>query len=147
MNAAHPSAYDFSFVRERKSRHLAGRAADAVRMAQNEQQLSPQARQEFEQLVNGTRDLFKRACECIAQDDAARQLPAITDAAEQLRQLANQIRDAHLIRVKAGGCDALTGLVYSDMIVALRRIKNHTVNMVEAGAASWESPHTNSDAA
>src|SRR5690606_3542015 len=87
----------------------------AVRMAQNEQQLSPQARQEFEQLVNGTRDLFKRACECIAQDDAARQLPAITDAAEQLRQLANQIRDAHLIRVKAGGCDALTGLVYSDM--------------------------------
>ena len=40
-----------------------------------------------------------------------------------------------------GDCvgDALAGLTFSDMIVALRRIKNHTINMVEARNSSWES--------
>jgi phosphate:Na+ symporter len=34
--------------------------------------------------------------------------------------------------MKAGSCGALPALTFSDMAVALRRIKNHTVNLHEA---------------
>lgn len=119
----------------------------AVRLAQNKQHLSVQAREEFEALVRGTQTLFKQACDSIAHDHASSALGPVSDAAETLKEQANRVRDAHLTRVKNGDCDALTGLVYSDMIVALRRIKNHTVNMVEAGAATWDIPNAAPDAA
>ena len=44
----------------------------------------------------------------------------------------HQVRKAHLDRMKAGLCGALPALTFSDMAVALRRIKNHTVNLHEA---------------
>ena len=34
--------------------------------------------------------------------------------------------------MKAGTCSALPALTFSDMAVALRRVKNHTVNLHEA---------------
>ena len=60
--------------------------------------------------------------------DAAR----IHQEASRLNDLADEIRNAHLARTKAGACGALPGLTFSDMAVALRRIKNHTVNLHEA---------------
>ena len=50
----------------------------------------------------------------------------------ELTEYANQVRDAHLKRMAEGKCQALPALVFSDMIVAMRRIKNHTVNLLEA---------------
>ena len=56
----------------------------------------------------------------------------IYDEANRLNDLADAIRDRHLKRMKAGCCGALPALTFSDMAVALRRIKNHTVNLHEA---------------
>jgi phosphate:Na+ symporter len=56
----------------------------------------------------------------------------IYDEAHRLNDLADEIRDRHLKRMKAGCCGALPALTFSDMAVALRRIKNHTVNLHEA---------------
>ena len=56
----------------------------------------------------------------------------IYDEARRLNDLADAIRDNHLKRMKAGSCGALPALTFSDMAVALRRIKNHTVNLHEA---------------
>jgi phosphate:Na+ symporter len=56
----------------------------------------------------------------------------IYDEAHRLNDLADAIRDNHLKRMKAGSCGALPALTFSDMAVALRRIKNHTVNLHEA---------------
>jgi phosphate:Na+ symporter len=56
----------------------------------------------------------------------------IYDEAHRLNDLADAIRDNHLKRMKAGFCGALPALTFSDMAVALRRIKNHTVNLHEA---------------
>lgn len=50
----------------------------------------------------------------------------------RLNDLADTIRDAHLVRMKSGSCSALSALIFSDMAIALRRIKNHTVNLHEA---------------
>ncbi|MEZ4484430.1 MAG: Na/Pi cotransporter family protein [Syntrophotaleaceae bacterium] len=52
--------------------------------------------------------------------------------ARRLNELADSIRDAHLVRMKAGSCSALSALIFSDIAIALRRIKNHTVNLHEA---------------
>ncbi len=56
----------------------------------------------------------------------------IYDEASRLNDLADRIRTAHLGRMKDGSCGALPALTFSDMAVALRRIKNHTVNLHEA---------------
>lgn len=56
----------------------------------------------------------------------------IYDEAHRLNDLADAIRNSHLKRMKAGTCGALPALTFSDMAVALRRIKNHTVNLHEA---------------
>ncbi len=52
--------------------------------------------------------------------------------AARLNDLADEIRSAHLIRMRDGKCGALPALTFSDMAVAMRRIKNHTVNLHEA---------------
>ena len=54
---------------------------------------------------------------------------------------ANKVRDSHLKRMSDGSCQALPALVFSDMIVAMRRIKNHTVNLHEAIEYSRHAEH------
>lgn len=56
----------------------------------------------------------------------------IYDEAHRLNDLADEIRNRHVQRMKSGCCGALPALTFSDMAVALRRIKNHTVNLHEA---------------
>ena len=63
----------------------------------------------------------------------------IYEMAQNLNDLADGIRNAHLERMKAGSCGALPALTFSDMAVALRRIKNHTVNLYEAMAVEASS--------
>ena len=66
------------------------------------------------------------------QDEEDAGTSAVLKEAARLNELANAIRDAHLVRMKAGSCSALSALIFSDMAIALRRIKNHTVNLHEA---------------
>jgi phosphate:Na+ symporter len=66
------------------------------------------------------------------QNEEAAGTSAVLKEAARLNELANVIRDAHLVRMKSGSCSALSALIFSDMAIALRRIKNHTVNLHEA---------------
>jgi len=74
---------------------------------------------------------FNMVCE-VFQDDDITHTKQIYAEATRLNDLADQVRKAHLDRMKAGSCSALPALTFSDMAVALRRIKNHTVNLHEA---------------
>lgn len=74
---------------------------------------------------------FSRVCRAFQQDDV-NNTRKIYDEANRLNDLADTIRKAHLDRMKQGRCGALPALTFSDMAVALRRIKNHTVNLHEA---------------
>ncbi len=51
---------------------------------------------------------------------------------EELRVWADDIRDRHLDRVSKGEYSALSALTYSDMVVALRKIRAHSLNSAEA---------------
>jgi phosphate:Na+ symporter len=65
-------------------------------------------------------------------DEVSSSTRGVHEAASRLNDLADAVRNAHLDRMKAGSCGALPALTFSDMAVALRRIKNHTVNLHEA---------------
>ncbi len=74
---------------------------------------------------------FTQVCRAFNDEDAS-STRKIYDEANRLNDLADTIRKAHLDRMKEGTCGALPALTFSDMAVALRRIKNHTVNLHEA---------------
>lgn len=59
-------------------------------------------------------------------------LDIITAKSEELRLWANDIRDKHLDRVSKGEYQALTALTFSDMVVALRKIRAHSMNTAYA---------------
>ena len=68
----------------------------------------------------------------VFKEEEGRQVPDIYGKAKQINEMADAVRNAHLDRMKAGSCGALSSLIFSDMTVALRRVKNHTVNLYEA---------------
>jgi phosphate:Na+ symporter len=66
------------------------------------------------------------------ENENQRGMNDIVGTARRLNELADALRNAHLERMKSGSCGALPALTFSDMAVALHRIKNHTVNLHEA---------------
>jgi len=64
-------------------------------------------------------------------------LEAIYRTSESLRKKANSIRNSHLERVTDGNHDPLGALTYSDLIVALRKIRSHSQNVAEAHNSSF----------
>ena len=72
-------------------------------------------------------------------DEDGSNTEGVREAASRLNDLADAVRHAHLERMKSGSCGALPALTFSDMAVALRRIKNHTVNLHEALAIETTS--------
>ncbi len=74
---------------------------------------------------------FNQVCNAFNNEDVS-STRKIYDEATRLNDLADEVRKAHLERMKDGSCGALPALTFSDMAVALRRIKNHTVNLHEA---------------
>lgn len=109
------------------------------RLRQQNESLSPEARSQLIELLADTRALFVAIVERIESSDEKVASDDLLAWGEKHREDADAIRDAHLKRVSAGTCDALAGLIFSDMVVALRRIKNHSINMLDARNSSWES--------
>jgi phosphate:Na+ symporter len=76
-------------------------------------------------------NFFSLVCKTFNDQDYS-STKEIYSEASRLNDLADEVRKAHLERMKSGACNALPALTFSDMAVALRRIKNHTVNLHEA---------------
>ena len=76
-------------------------------------------------------NFFSLVCSAFNNEDIS-STKQIYSEASRLNDLADEVRKAHLDRMKSGACSALPALTFSDMAVALRRIKNHTVNLHEA---------------
>ena len=56
----------------------------------------------------------------------------IVNKSESLRIMADDMRDRHIDRVSKGDFNPLSALTYSDMVVALRKIRAHAMNVAEA---------------
>jgi phosphate:Na+ symporter len=59
-------------------------------------------------------------------------IEALSGTARELNDKADEMRTSHLERMRQGSCKPLPALTFSDMAVAMRRVKNHSVNLYEA---------------
>ncbi len=59
-------------------------------------------------------------------------MEAIQIKGRTLLESADQLRDENLARIAAQRCDPNAGIFFNDMLVAMRRIRNHSVNIAEA---------------
>jgi phosphate:Na+ symporter len=101
------------------------------RLEKNELDFSEDAWNDLSSFHSKVLTFFTLAGKTLQNEDGG-SASDIREEAGRLNVLADAIRDAHLSRMKSGSCGALSALIFSDMAIALRRIKNHTVNLHEA---------------
>ena len=101
------------------------------RLEKNDLDFSKEAWKDLEDFHARVFDFFTLVGKILQSEDSDTG-SAVWEETGRLNEVANAIRDAHLGRMKAGSCSALAALIFSDMVIALRRIKNHTVNFYEA---------------
>lgn len=75
---------------------------------------------------------FHKLCSKSFMEGRAQDKSYITKKSEELRILADDMRDRHIDRISKGEYQPLTALTYSDMVVALRKIRAHANNVSEA---------------
>ena len=126
----------YSFVRaadelESVADYAASLCSYMKRLDKHELDFSEDAWQDLNNFHHEVFAFFTHVCRVFNDEDAS-STRMIYDEANRLNDLADTIRKAHLKRMKEGSCGALSALTFSDMAVALRRIKNHTVNLHEA---------------
>lgn len=101
------------------------------RLEKNDLDFSTEAWKDLENFHARVLDFFVLVAKPLHGEDSGDK-SAVREAANRLNEMADTMRDAHLDRMKTGSCGALSALIFSDMAIALRRIKNHTVNLYEA---------------
>lgn len=101
------------------------------RLEKNELDFSADAWSDLHNFHREVFGFFTLVCKSFHGEGAVDKKTVYSEAA-RLNDLADEIRSAHLVRMRGGQCGALPALTFSDMAVAMRRIKNHTVNLHQA---------------
>lgn len=92
--------------------------------------ISDDSRAEMVKLMGKVTKCFEIAHEGFKKRDTTF-LPDIKVTDKNIREYANFARKQHMQRLNHGMCDALAGLIFNDLIVSMRRIGNHIVNLAE----------------
>ncbi|WP_372369124.1 Na/Pi cotransporter family protein [Candidatus Uabimicrobium sp. HlEnr_7] len=100
------------------------------RIYKNQQTFSSQAWDQLSQYYESTYTLFNSVVENIR--DLEGKVDHYDQEAKNLSNTANAMRDDHIERMRDGICQPLSALTFSDIFVSLRRVKNHTINFVDA---------------
>jgi phosphate:Na+ symporter len=61
-------------------------------------------------------------------------MPAATERENQLNELRDRYRQSHLQRMVEGRCDALSGVIFSDLLTSFEKMGDHSYNVIEATA-------------
>ena len=77
------------------------------------------------------KDLFTLVSKLTAGEDL-NLADKVSTSSRALTEHADHLRNLHLDRMREGTCQAMPALAFSDIMVAMRRIKNHSVNLYEA---------------
>ncbi|MCO4793288.1 MAG: hypothetical protein KC493_06245, partial [Bacteriovoracaceae bacterium] len=96
-----------------------------------DQILIKESREEFFAFFDEVQDYFTKVSSEIESEDPI-DMTVVHRKSEELRTKAESLRSHHLERVSKGEYNSLTALTYSDMVVALRKIRSHTQNLAEA---------------
>jgi phosphate:Na+ symporter len=93
--------------------------------------LKGQGKVEFLEFFDEVRSFYNSISKRI-NSTAVMDLTIVHRKSEELRKKAQLIRSGHLTRASKGELSPLSMLTYSDMVVALRKIRSHTQNIAEA---------------
>jgi len=102
-----------------------------MRTKKNEEGFSADAAADLERISRHVVEYFDLIVKAFHDRDRTI-LPEARSRGDTINHIADEIRENHLNRLDAGVCDPVMGLVYSDIVVNLRRVKNHTFNIAEA---------------
>ena len=86
---------------------------------------------EFTDFMTEIWDYFNICCKGLYEKSVISRIEC-EEQSEKLRLKADSIRDKHLERISKAEHDPLAALTYSDMVVALRKIRAHSLNVAQA---------------
>jgi len=104
-----------------------------MRTKKNEVDFTETAKNDIARMGRHILDYFDFNVEALKKDDRTK-LAEAKSKGDTINHIADEIRDDHIKRFDDNICDPRASLIYSDIIVAMRRIKNHTFNIAEAVA-------------
>jgi phosphate:Na+ symporter len=93
--------------------------------------LGEESKQEYAEFFTKIHEFFDLTVKGLVDVDS-HDLEIVNKRSEELRLWADDMRDKHLERITRGGFDPITALTFSDMVVALRKIRAHSMNLAEA---------------
>jgi phosphate:Na+ symporter len=96
---------------------------------------TPDAIAELKDYSDGVIRYFGRVLDCF-REGGRWNVSEMKAELDVLRDRANEMRLNHEERLNQGKCGALTGMIYSDIVVALRKINGHILNVAESMAGS-----------
>ncbi|MCB1665611.1 MAG: Na/Pi cotransporter family protein [Pseudomonadales bacterium] len=102
-----------------------------ARLYKQKESLSPEAWDDLSRFYNEVDTFVGRVCMARRKRADASRITGLMEESKRLNKMANNMRDAHLERLKTSICQSIPGQSYSDMFVSLRHIKNHALNILE----------------
>lgn len=112
------------------------------RLLRDRLKLTDSAKSDLRELQKRVADFLNAALKFSKEHTSARNededVRTLIRQADSISAMADAARDGHLKRAQDGSCDPLAGIAFSDMLNALRRIKSHTVNIIDARVGRWE---------
>ncbi|HPQ69420.1 MAG TPA: Na/Pi cotransporter family protein [bacterium] len=102
-----------------------------IRSKAEGQTFTDEAKEDLKRVGRHVLEFYDFVLEALQKNDHTL-LPETKTKGEIINQIADQVRDAHIQRFNDGYCNPMASIIFSDIVVALRRSKNHTVNVAEA---------------
>lgn len=102
------------------------------RLFNRKEMLSADALEDILTFFNEVEAYFNRLTRARMRGDNVMEVRELLKDGKSIKKLAKTMRSRHLDRLREGSCQPVTAQTYSDMFMALQRIKNHSINYIEA---------------
>ena len=117
---------------ERIGDHAENIAGYIAHMRDNKLSLSEAANAELANLFDKVITIVKRAFACM-KDPSAVPLSEIEEREQEIDDLVDLYKNAHIKRMELKQCSADIGMLYVEMLTDLERVGDHALNIAEAG--------------
>lgn len=113
---------------ERISDHSVGILESAEELREKKLRFTPDAERELSVLCDAVSEILTLSCTSFVHGDLSMSLN-IEPLEQVIDHLRNQMRNAHIVRLKEGACSIETGFVWLDLITGLERTAAHCSNI------------------
>jgi phosphate:Na+ symporter len=103
------------------------------KLRKNNLAFAPEGMEEFRDINSRVLDYVKKVNAAVRSEDPKSAIPLLP-AGAQITTVMKEYRQRHLDRLAAGKVTPLSSLVYTDILNAYRRIKDHALNIAEVTA-------------